>query len=379
MKNKLGIIVLAAIIGFSMTALSLTGCSHGGDDGGSGGTTVSVTGVTLNKSNITLNVGDTETLTATVAPNSATKKTVTWSTNDEEVVTVTNGVVTAVAAGSATITVTTADGGKTAKCSVDVDDPSLLPLNGTITINPATAAINTELTAAYSGTEIVSFQWKKDGSKVGINSNKYTPKEAGSYTVTVILAGYNSKTSNAVTVTSSAQGTALTITTTSLPSGTTGIAYSQTLAATGESPITWSVKSGTLPDGLTLSTAGIISGTPVKAGKDFTFDVKATNAAGSATKSFEIIVFDLEIFSSIADFKTWLAAQRDNTAATAYPVKLNVNSLSGDSATTGSLGKALADNSTKYSSIDLSGNTFTSIGDYAFSRCTSLTSVTFAT
>jgi hypothetical protein len=76
-----------------------------------------------------------------------------------------------------------------------------LDLSGTISISPNTdVTINMELTANYSGSETVAYQWKKDGSNVGTNSDKYTPTEAGSYTVTVSATGYNSKTSAAVTV-----------------------------------------------------------------------------------------------------------------------------------------------------------------------------------
>ena len=82
--------------------------------------TVPVTGVTLNKTSTSLYVGDTETLTATVAPDNATDKTVTWTSSNPSVATVENGVVTAVAPGTAVITVTTADGTKTATCTVTV-------------------------------------------------------------------------------------------------------------------------------------------------------------------------------------------------------------------------------------------------------------------
>ena len=84
---------------------------------------VSVTGVTLNKNSTSIEVGGTETLTATVAPNDATNKSVTWSTSAPGVATVSDGVVTAVSKGSATITVTTADGGYSATCAVTVTAP----------------------------------------------------------------------------------------------------------------------------------------------------------------------------------------------------------------------------------------------------------------
>ncbi|MCI7307333.1 Ig-like domain-containing protein, partial [Alistipes senegalensis] len=84
-------------------------------------TEIKVTGVTLNKTALTLNIGASETLSATVAPADATNKKVTWKSSDAAVATVdTNGKVTAVKAGEATITVTTEDGGKTATCKVTV-------------------------------------------------------------------------------------------------------------------------------------------------------------------------------------------------------------------------------------------------------------------
>ncbi|HEX3040457.1 MAG TPA: Ig-like domain-containing protein [Caproiciproducens sp.] len=80
-----------------------------------------VTGVTLNQSKMTLTVGGaTGNLTATIDPVDASNKNVTWSSSDSGVASVSNGVVTPVAAGTAVITVTTADGGKTASCTVTV-------------------------------------------------------------------------------------------------------------------------------------------------------------------------------------------------------------------------------------------------------------------
>ena len=78
------------------------------------------------------------------------------------------------------------------------------------------------------------------------------------------------------------------ITTTTLQGGKVGEAYSQTLAATGTAPITWSIDSGSLPAGLSLS-GDTISGTPTTAGT-FTFTVKATNSAGNATKDLTIVI-----------------------------------------------------------------------------------------
>ena len=85
---------------------------------------VKVSGVSLNKNSLSLNTGASETLVATVVPNDATDKSVTWSTSDSGVATVSqSGLVTAVATGSCTITVATTDGGFIAQCSTTISDP----------------------------------------------------------------------------------------------------------------------------------------------------------------------------------------------------------------------------------------------------------------
>ena len=94
-------------------------------------TTVNVTGITLSQTEAAMTVGgETLTLTATVAPDDATDKTVTWTSSDPTIATVANGVVTAVAAGTATITATATNGtpddttdDKTATCTITVTDP----------------------------------------------------------------------------------------------------------------------------------------------------------------------------------------------------------------------------------------------------------------
>ena len=82
-----------------------------------------VTGVSLNTTSYSMLTGTTYTLSATVTPETATDKSVTWSSSDANVVTVNNGVVTAVGAGTATVIVTTTDGSKTATCTFKVTDP----------------------------------------------------------------------------------------------------------------------------------------------------------------------------------------------------------------------------------------------------------------
>ena len=89
----------------------------------------SVTGVTISPTSATLNVGSTKLFTATVSPSDATNKAVNWTSSNTSVATVdSNGLVTAKSAGSATITVTTIDGGykKTANVTVSTQTPSTI-------------------------------------------------------------------------------------------------------------------------------------------------------------------------------------------------------------------------------------------------------------
>jgi len=138
---------------------------------------ISVTGVTLNKSSTSLNIGDTETLTATVNPSNATNKNVTWATSDSSLATVNDGVVTTASAGTATITVTTADGGFTATCAVTVSAAPTPAVTG-VTVSPATAEAQKGTTQQFAATVTgtnnpdTSVTWSVSGnSETGTNIN----------------------------------------------------------------------------------------------------------------------------------------------------------------------------------------------------------------
>ena len=113
--------------------------------------TVPVTGVTLNPTSLSLFTGESETLTATVEPGNATNKNVTWSSDKPEVATVENGKVTAKAAGTATITVTTEDVGKTATCVVHVRKPATVEASGSTNLSFTTDRNEFTLTAIVYG------------------------------------------------------------------------------------------------------------------------------------------------------------------------------------------------------------------------------------
>ena len=112
---------------------------------------VGVTEVTLDRTELTLTEGETETLTATVKPDNADNKKVTWSSDKTEVATVGgDGRVTAVKPGKAVVTVTTEDGGKTATCKVTVKAKAV-PVTG-VEVNPWAVTLSVRGTSKLSYT-----------------------------------------------------------------------------------------------------------------------------------------------------------------------------------------------------------------------------------
>ena len=112
---------------------------------------VGVTEVTLDRAELTLTEGETETLTATVRPDNADNRKVTWSSDKTEIATVDGaGRVTAVKAGEAVITVTTEDGGKTATCKVTVK-AKVVPVTG-VEVNPWAVTLSVRGTSKLSYT-----------------------------------------------------------------------------------------------------------------------------------------------------------------------------------------------------------------------------------
>jgi len=327
MKNKLCLIVIIAIIGF------LAACS-GGDDGTTPGTTpgttnVPVTGVTLNKSNISLTVGSTETLTATVTPENATNKAVTWSSSDTAKATVSNGVVTAVAAGTATITVTTADGNKTATC--------------TVTVTPAgsSIAVLDHITAVYAGVETIF-----------PDTTLHTLKDD-----LTVKAHYSDNTETTLEMEEYELSGTLTV---------------------GSSVITVSYQSKTTTFTVTVHTphVHIWSGWTQSKAPTYTEPGEEERHCTADPPHSETRSIPQTPFTTIADFRSWLSSQPANNASTPYTVKLNVSNLGGARTTTGSVGNALYTyRSNIYVYLDLSDSNFTSIPNNAFQLCTNLTGI----
>ena len=206
MKNMVkfwGFIAIAAIIGLGFAA-----CDDEGNNDGGGNSTVSVTGITLNKTTLALTVGGSDTLVANIAPSNATNTNVTWISSNTSVATVNNGTVTASAAGTATITVTTADGGKTATCAVTVTAVGASVAVTGVTLNKTTLALTVggsdTLVAdiAPSNATNTNVTWLSSNPSVAtVNNGTVNAAAAGTATITVTTADGGKTATCTVTVT----------------------------------------------------------------------------------------------------------------------------------------------------------------------------------
>ena len=175
--------------------------------------TVKVTGITLNKTTASVVKGKTVALTATVTPDTATDKTIKWTTSNKNVATVsTDGVVTAVAAGTATITATAADdSGVKATCKITVTNPVIKVTK--VTLNKTTASVvkgkTLTLTATVTPTNATNknVTWKSSNTKIATvdGNGKVTAVAAGTATITCTAKADKSKSATCkITVTNPA-------------------------------------------------------------------------------------------------------------------------------------------------------------------------------
>ena len=164
-----------------------TGTQSVGDIAG-GTAAVAVTGISLDQTNATIKAGETLSLMATIKPENATNKGVSWTSSDESVAVVdANGNVTGKKEGTATITAKTADGGKTASCKITVKGTaaSVILNRSEISLQPGDKY---QLTAsATGGSGTITYRWASDNSGVAVvdASGMVTAKGNGTATVTV--------------------------------------------------------------------------------------------------------------------------------------------------------------------------------------------------
>ncbi|MBV6501699.1 MAG: hypothetical protein CJBNEKGG_04217 [Prosthecobacter sp.] len=181
-----------------------------------------------------------------------------------------------------------------------------------ITTHPASTSVaggqSATLSVVATGDAPLTYQWYQGSSgdtstPVGSNQASFTtPPLAAetSYWVKVTnIANSSGALSNTATVSILAAAAPTVFTLSPLPTARTGLSYSTTLVATGgTTPYNWSLKTGSLPNGLTLSPDGVLSGTPSGFGS-FTFTLEvADQELDTDSREFSLVVSNLAISTS---------------------------------------------------------------------------------
>lgn len=204
-----------------------------------------------------------------------------------------SGTPTTAGSNSLVLTVTSGDG-QTAQVTLPLVVSNGLSITTTSLSNGQVGVAYSAALAATGGTG--SITWALAGGSLptglalsGAGAITGTPTTAGAGTFTVrATSGDGQTATKSLTITIAAG--AVTVTTSTLAGGTVGAAYSATLAASGgNGSYTWSLTSGSLPAGLSLSTGGVISGTPTTAAtSNFTVQASSGGQTGSASLSITI-------------------------------------------------------------------------------------------
>ena len=254
---------------------------------------ISVTGVKLDKSSVSLKVGETTNLKATVSPSTATNKNITWTTNNDQVATVNNGVVTAVGAGTAVITVT-AEGNHTDTCTITVNPATVSVTGVTLDENTAsltmgeTTTLTLTATVAPEGATNKNVTWTTNNDQVAtVNNGVVTAKAAGVAVITVTTEDGNYTDTCTVTVnpaTVSVTGVTLDENTASLTMGeTTTLTLTATVAPEGATNknVTWTTNNDKV---------ATVNGGVVTAVGEGTAEIKVTTEDGNYTDTCTVTV-----------------------------------------------------------------------------------------
>ena len=301
---------------------------------------ISVTGVLLDESNITLDVGGSKTLAATVTPENATNKKVRWTSDNETVATVSeDGVVTAVAGGTAVITATTHDGLFTATCTVTVNAPDAPPSITTDTLPDGKVGEAYSQTLTATGTAPIT--WSIDGGlPAGLSLNADTGEISGTPTADG-TAKFTVKATN------------------SAGSNTKELSITITKAAPTEHTVTVTTEGG-----------GTASASPAKAAAGTEITLTATPNTGYHFKEWQVIsgnvtIKDDKFLMPDSNVEVKAIFEEDAPPAPTDPAKPSI-SVTGTYTYNGSAHTATV-NGYDPTTMNITGNTATDAGDYTVS------------
>jgi len=236
--------------------------------------------------------------------------------------------------------------GRAVSCSFGAAPPPAPSITTSSLADATNTQAYSQTLAAAGGTPPYTWSLASGSLPSGLSLNSSTGAITGTPSATPGTYSFTAKVTDsasqpATKALSIAVADPLSVTTSSLPGGIVGQAYSQSVAATGgKTPYTWSVSSGTLPSGLTLNAStGAVSGTPTAAGTS-NFTVKATdsgNPARTATKALSIVI--------VAQLQITTSSLANGTVGQAYSQTLSATGGSGSytwSVSSGSLPPGLS-------------------------------------
>jgi hypothetical protein len=203
---------------------------------------------------------------------------------------------TPTAAGTTNFTVQVTSGGLTATQALSITVVHPAPTITTASLPNGTRTVAYNQSLAATGGDGVTYAWAITAGSLaagltlnaGTGAITGTPTAAGSFPVTYQVTSGGLSVTKALTLTVVHPAPA--ITTTTVPDGSIGVAYSQSVAATGgDGTFAWAISAGALPGGLTLNAgSGLISGTPTAPPGTFNFTVQVTSDARTATQALSI-------------------------------------------------------------------------------------------
>ena len=344
---------------------------------------INVESISLNETSLALIVGDEFTLTATILPNNATNQNVVWTSSNTSVANVVNGELTAIAAGTATITATTEDGNKIATCEVSVDN-AVVDVES-ISLNKTSLALivgnNFTLTATILPNNATNQNvvWTSSNTSVAnVVNGVVTAVAAGTTTITATADGKTAtcqvSVDNAVIDVESISlnetslalivGNNFTLTATILPLDATN----QNVVWTSSDNTKVSVVNGVL----TAIAAGTATITAQADGKSTTCTVTVYTIVTSGQTGGRTWVLTSDDVLTISGN----GAMPNYSAGTVpwYSYRASIKTIIITDGVT-SIGNYAFYYCTSLTSVTI-GNSVTSIGNYAFSKCTSLTNIT---